>query len=54
MQEAIAIICKNIDSTGFYIWDERKKWDKYGIKVMGDREIIDNPPASPAPIKQTI
>ena len=47
MQEAITIICKNIDIVDtwpFYPWDERKGWDRYGIKVIGDREIIDNPP----------
>ena len=44
MREAINIICQNIDSSGFYPWpwDERKKLDSYGIKVMGDREMTDN------------
>jgi hypothetical protein len=44
VRQAIDIICKNIDS-GQNIWHEKKKWDKYGIRVIGDREIIDNPPA---------
>ena len=49
VREAITIVCQNINSSGFYPWDEKKHWDRYGIKVMGDREIIDNPPALPAP-----
>jgi hypothetical protein len=51
VQEAIEITCQNINSNGFFIWDENKNWDKYGIKVIGDREIINNPPALPAPKK---
>ena len=43
MKEAISLICRNIDSE-HYQWDEKKGWDKYGIKVVGDRKIIDNPP----------
>jgi hypothetical protein len=43
VREAIASICKNIDS-GTYTWDEKKRWDRYGIKIIGDRSIIDNPP----------
>ena len=46
VREAIDIICQNINS-GTYPWDAKKKWDSYGIKVMGDREIIDNPPDLP-------
>jgi len=49
VREAIEIICQNINSSGFYPWDEKKQWDRYGIRVMGDRDIIDNPPALPAP-----
>ena len=54
MRNAINIICQNINSSGFYPWpwDEKKKWDSYGIKVVGDRDIIDNPPALPAPKKE--
>jgi hypothetical protein len=40
MKEAISCICRNIDS-GIYEWHEKKGWDKYGIKVVGNREIID-------------
>ena len=43
MKEAITFICRNIDSE-LYPWDEKKGWDKFGIKVVGDRKIIDNPP----------
>ncbi len=43
MKEAISFICRNIDS-GLYPGDEKKGWDRYGIKVCGDRQIIDNPP----------
>ena len=43
MKEAISFICKNIDS-GIYPWDEKNGWEKYGIKVVGDRKIIDNSP----------
>ena len=43
MKQAISFICRNIDS-GEYQWDEKKGWDKFGIKVVGDRKIIDNPP----------
>ena len=43
MKEAISYICRNIDSE-LYPWDEKKGWDKFGIKVVGDRKIIDNPP----------
>ena len=43
MNEAISYICRNIDSE-LYPWDEKKGWDKFGIKVVGDRKIIDNPP----------
>ena len=42
MKEAICFICRNIDS-GIYLWDEKRGWDRYGIKVVGDRKIIDNP-----------
>jgi hypothetical protein len=49
VREAIEIICRNINTSGSFPWHETKKWDSYGIKVMGDREIIDNPPALPAP-----
>ena len=43
MKEAISLICKNIDK-GVYPWDEKKGWDRYGIKIFGDRQLIDNPP----------
>ena len=43
MKEAIRFICKNIDKD-VYPWDEKKGWDRYGIKIFGDRQIIDNPP----------
>ena len=43
MKEAISFICKNIDK-GVYPWDEKKGWDRYGIKIFGDRQLIDNPP----------
>jgi hypothetical protein len=43
MKEGISLICRNIDRE-LYPWDEKKGWSKYGIKVVGDRQIIDNPP----------
>jgi hypothetical protein len=44
VKEAIISICKNIDS-GAYPWEEKRHWDRYGIIIIGNRSIIDNPPA---------
>ena len=48
IRESIAFVCQNINSN-LYPWDEKKKWDKFGIAIKGDREVIDNPPHEPSP-----
>jgi hypothetical protein len=45
IKEAITFVCNNINS-GLYIWDEKKAksgegWIRFGIKVHGDRQLID-------------
>jgi hypothetical protein len=49
---------------GFYPWDSSKKkiegWNKYGILVNGEKDIIDNPPQRelpkpvPAPVPASV
>ena len=43
IQDAILTVCKNIDEK-VYVCDKSRYFEKNGIIVIGDREIIDNPP----------
>ena len=52
MKNAICEVCRNMDSGRFKRDDSKppkEVWNKYGIMINGDRNIIDNPPQSKAP-----